>query len=328
MKAIAGLDFGGTHIKMGLIREDGKVLPGRSIPHHPESSFDEVIQSFLPPLRSLVSSSGSELMAIGISTPGYADPDSGTLIDGVENVPALRGRSLPAVLGEIFGLPVYLENDGTCAATGELLCGAGRDLRNFVLITLGTGIGGGVVVNGEVITGPERQPPEIGAICLQPDAAVNYSGIPGTFEQLASASGLVNLYVSQGGPRERGTNPQTIFECAARGDKAASAAIDRFGRYIAQALGIMINILNPEACLLGGGISGAGEPLLEAVRTHLPCFTWSNLYRKTRVIPAVLENNAGWIGAAAIAGRRASLPFHWNKIGRPIASAESSKEII
>ena len=318
MKTIAGLDFGGTHIKMGLIREDGKVLPGRSMPFHPESSFDEVIQSFLPPLKSLVSSSGSELTAIGISTPGYADPDSGVLIDGVENVAALRGRSLPAVLGEIFGLPVSMDNDGTCAATGELLCGAGRDLRNFVLITLGTGIGGGVVVNGEVVTGPQGEPPEIGAICLQPEAPVNYSGIPGTFEHLACASGLVNLYVSQGGRRDRGMSPPDIFEAAARGDQAASAAVDRFGRYIAQALGIMINILNPDACLLGGGISGAGEPLLEAVRTHLPCFTWPNLYRKTRVIPAGLGNNAGWIGAAAIAGRRASLPFEWKKIGRPI----------
>ena len=318
MKAIAGLDFGGTHIKMGLIREDGKVLPGRSMPFHPESSFDEVIQSFLPPLKSLVSSSGSELMAIGISTPGYADPESGVLIDGAENVPALRGRSLPAALAKLFGLPVFIENDGTCAATGELLIGAGRGLRSFVLITLGTGIGGGVVVNGEVVTGPNRQPPEIGAICLQPEAPVNASGIPGTFEHLACASGLVDLYRRHGGREDRGTNPRAIFESAARGDKAASSAIDRFGRYIAQALGIMINILNPEACLLGGGISGAGEPLLEAVRRHLPCFTWPNLYRKTRVIPAGLGNNAGWIGAAAIAGRRASLPFEWKKIGRPI----------
>ena len=115
------------------------------------------------------------------------------------------------------------------------------------------------MVNGEVVTGPEGQPPEIGAICLQPEAPVNYSGIPGTFEHLACASGLVNLYVSQGGRRERGMSPPDIFEAAARGDQAASAAVDRFGRYIAQALGVMINILNPDACLLGGGISGAGR---------------------------------------------------------------------
>jgi glucokinase len=169
-----------------------------------------------------------------------------------------------------------------------------------------------VVVNGEIVTGPSGRPPEIGAICLEPEGPVNYSGIPGTFEHLASASGLLNLYASRGGRRD-GITPRDVFAFAARGEKAASAAVDRFGGYIAQALGIMINILNPEACLLGGGISAAGEPLLDAVRRHLPCFTWPNLYRNTRVILAGLGNDAGWIGAAAIAARRGGLNFDWTR---------------
>jgi glucokinase len=173
-----------------------------------------------------------------------------------------------------------------------------------VLITLGTGIGGGVVINREPVTGKDGQPPEIGAICLDPDGPVNYSGVPGTFERLACASGFLELYRRFGGRGDAGVTPQDIFHLAAKGDQAAESAIDQEGRSIAQAFGMMINLLNLEACLIGGGISAAGQPLLDTVRKHLPSFTWPNLYRQCQVLLAQLGNEAGLIGAAAMAARR------------------------
>ena len=304
---IAGLDFGGTAVKIGLISADGTVMSKTEMAFDPKKSFADLLDSVCDSVQSLQTSAKVELAAVGISTPGYARSDSGVLIDGTHNVPVLKGRSLPAALGDRLRLPAFIDNDGTCAASGELLFGAGRRYNNFVLITLGTGIGGGVVVDRRVVTGRDGLPPEIGAICLDPDGPVNYSGIPGTFERLASASGIVEIYGSESNRPPMGISPRDVFHRAAKGDTAAAATVDRVGRYIAQAFGIMINLLNLEACIIGGGISKAGNPLLEAVRRHLPAFTWPLLYRNAHVLLARLGNDTGMIGAATMAAQRLGL---------------------
>jgi len=304
MNVIAGIDIGGTAIKIGLVSDEGTLQAKASIDYDPQKTFDRLVNSVCDSLRLLRSRTNADLKAIGISTPGYADPQTGILIDGANNVPALQGQSLPGALGSRFNLPAFIDNDGTCAATGELHFGAGRSFKNFALITLGTGIGGGVVINRKPVTGRDGQPPEIGAICLDPDGPVNYSGVPGSFERLACASGFVELYRKFGGREDAGMTPQDIFERAVQGDRAAESAIDQEGKYIAQVFGVMINLLNLEACIIGGGISAAGPPLLDAVRKHLPSFTWPNLFRKSQVLLAQLGNDAGLIGAAAMATRR------------------------
>jgi glucokinase len=303
MKAIAGIDIGGTAVKIGLVSKKGAILSKTSILYDPQKPFEGLVESLNNSLKFLISSARVELKAVGISTPGYADPQTGILVDGANNVPALQGRSLPGALGSRLGLPAFIDNDGTCAATGELLFGAGQSFQNFALITLGTGIGGGVMINRQPVTGRDGQPPEIGAICLDPDGPVNYSGVPGSFERLACSSGFVELYRKFGGREDAGMTPQDIFERAAQGDRAAESAIDQEGRYIAQAFGVMINLLNLEVCIIGGGISEAGQPLLETVRKHLPSFTWPNLFRKSQILLAQLGNDAGLIGAAALAAR-------------------------
>jgi glucokinase len=304
MNAIAGIDVGGTAIKIGLVSDEGTLQSKTSIDYDPQKSFDWLVNSVCDSLRLLRSPTNAGLKAIGISAPGYADPKTGILIDGSNNVPALQGQSLPGALGSRLGLPAFIDNDGTCAATGELLFGAGKSFQNFTLITLGTGIGGGVVINRKPVTGRDGQPPEIGAICLDPDGPMNYNGVPGSFERLACASGFVDLYRKFGGREDARMTPQDIFERAAQGDRGAESAINQEGRYIAQAFGVMINLLNLEACIIGGGISAAGPPLLVAVRKHLPSFTWFNLLRKSQVLLAQLGNDAGLIGAAAMAARR------------------------
>jgi glucokinase len=304
MNAIAGIDIGGTAIKIGLVSGKGAILSKTSFPYDPQKPFEGFVESLDRSLQSLIPSARVELKAVGISTPGYADPATGILIEGSNNIPSLQGYSLPGALGKLLAIPAFIDNDGTCAATGELLYGTGRDFRNFVLITLGTGIGGGVVINRKPVTGRDGQPPEIGAICLDPGGPVNYSGVPGTFERLACASGFLELFRKFRGEVDSGVNPQEIFHLAAQGNRAAQSAIDQEGKYIAQAFGIMINLLNLEACIIGGGISAAGPPLLDAVRKHLPSFTWPNLFRKSQVLLAQLGNDAGLIGAAAMAARR------------------------
>jgi glucokinase len=306
MKEIIGIDIGGTAVKAGIVSPEGAIRAKGTLPFDPAKPFPELTKEIESTLRELLASSKSTAKAVGISTPGFADPATGILIDGTQNVPALKGQSLPRVFSERFGVPAFIDNDGTCAALGELHFGAGREFRNFAVVTLGTGIGGGIVVNREVVTGIYGTPPEIGALCLDPNGPVNYSGIPGTFERLACASGIEDLNLRLSGKKDALMNPREIFRLAAEGDKAARAAVDQTGRYIAQAFGIMINLLNLEACIIGGGISAAGEPLAEAVRKHLPSFTWPNLLKNARVLLAKLGNDAGIMGAAAMAIQRMS----------------------
>jgi glucokinase len=306
MSGVIGIDIGGTAIKMGIVSLEGIILAKKSLPFDPTIPFPELINTVSSSLKDLATSSATPVVALGIATPGFADPATGILIDGTQNVSALKGRSLPKEFSERFRVPSFIDNDGTCAALGELRFGAGRNFRNFVVVTLGTGIGGGIVVNREVVTGAKGTPPEIGAICLDPKGSVNYSGIPGTFEQLACASGIEDLYRQLSRRKDARVNPRDIFRLAAEGEPAARATLDQVGRYLAQAFGIMINLLNLEACIVGGGISAAGEPLVEAVRRYLPSFTWPNLLRNARVLLAELGNDAGIVGAAAMAIQRMS----------------------
>ena len=304
MSGVIGIDIGGTAIKMGIVSLEGIILVKKNVLFDPGRPFPELFDVVCSSLEDLMASSAVPVGAIGIATPGFADPATGILIDGTQNVSALKGPSLPKEFSERFRVPSFIDNDGTCAALGELWFGAGRNFRNFVVVTLGTGIGGGIVVNQEVVTGAKGTPPEIGAICLDPNGPVNYSGVPGTFEQLACASGIEDLYRRLSGKRGSRANPRDIFRLAAEGEAEAKAAVDQTGRYIAQAFGIMINLLNLEGCIIGGGISAAGQPLLEAVRKHLPSFTWPNLLRNAQVLLAELGNDAGIAGAAAMAIQR------------------------
>ncbi|BBK41898.1 sugar kinase [Allostella vacuolata] len=293
--AAIGIDIGGTAIKLGLVAADGRVLARRQFPFDRRLAFEPLVDAIVQAARAV--SDGRAAVAVGISTPGYADRHDGTLIDGTANVPALAGRSLPRALGERLGLPATIENDGTAATLAELRFGAGRRFRRFALVAIGTGIGGGIAIDGQVVTGNEGEPPELGAMVLDAAGERNYSGLPGTFEHLAAADGFLAAHRARA-PDDPAASVAALFQ---RGDAAALAAIDATARRIAQALGTMINLLNLEACLIGGGVSEAGASLLDAVARHLPDFTWPLLLARARLLPAALGNDAGLVGAAALA---------------------------
>lgn len=295
-----GIDIGGTAIKLGLVEADGGVRARRQLPFDRDLSFDRLVDRIARESERVAA--GARPAALGISTPGYADRRDGTLIDGTANVPALTGRSLPRALGGRLGLPAAIENDGTAATLAELRFGAGRPFRRFALVAIGTGIGGGIAIDGRVVTGNAGEPPEIGAMVLDAGGERNYSGLPGTFEHLCAADGFLAAH-RRAAPDDPAPSVAALF---ARTDAPARQAIDRTARRIAQALGTMINLLNLEACLLGGGVSEAGTDLLDAVRRHLPDFTWPLLLARARLLPAALGNDAGLVGAAALALERAA----------------------
>jgi glucokinase len=298
MSQAIGIDIGGTAIKLGLIDAARGVLARGSLPLAAHADYPALLGALTQAIAGL----GGTAEAVGIATPGYADPRDGRLTVGGQNVPILHGQRLAADLGARLGLPAWQINDGIAAALGESRFGGGRGLRRFAVITLGTGVGGEVVIDGSPVIGERDTPPEFGAIVLDAAGPVNYSGLPGTFEAYCCAKGFARAYAEAGGGDACGV--EVLFAHAAAAEPAACAAVDAVCRRLAQACGIMINLLGLEACFLGGGIADAGAALIDRVRAHLADFTWPFLLARARVALAETGNDAGLLGAAAEALQR------------------------
>jgi glucokinase len=291
---LIGIDIGGTSIKMGIMTPAAEVRARHERPFRASEPFDALIEGLAEACTDLEGRAGAPAGAIGVCLPGYVDRE-GVLADGGANVALLRGRPLVGLMAARFGHPVHVVNDGVAAGIGEIRFGAGRGLSRLAMLTLGTGVGGCVAVNGTVMTGPGGEPPELGAMVL-----ADWGTGPRSLESFASAAGFLNTYREAGGEHPV-TDVRALF-ARLPGDRAAAAAVDRVARRIAQALGSLINALALDGCILGGGIAGAGDLLIEGVRKHLPDFTWPLLLRQVSVLQASRGNDAGLIGAASLAG--------------------------
>jgi glucokinase len=301
--AALGIDIGGTAVKLGLLGNEGAVLGKSRFAFDRNLSFRAFVETVAVQVHALCEACGVSIATIGVASPGYAEPGSGILVDGTDNVPSLKGRSLAGALEERLGRPALTVNDGLAAANAELRFGLGGRISRFVLVTIGTGIGGGFVLDGQLQSGPGRLPPEIGALVLDPAGERNYSGLPGTFEHLASAGAFVRAD-SRLRSQETGAAPadaREVFARAEAGDPVSIAAVDETARWIGQALGQMINLTNLDACVIGGGVAAAGDTLLGPIRKHIRDFTWPYLMARAKVTIATAGNDGGWMGAADFA---------------------------
>lgn len=292
-----GVDIGGSSVKLGLVTATGQVLARGHLAFDPGWRFAECATAIGDAIADLAE--GQPIDSIGLGLPAYPHPETGALMAPVPNVPPLAQGSLKAVFTERFGLPVAVGNDGVCATLAERDFGAGRAFRRFAVLTLGTGIGGAVVIDGRLIDGPNGLPPEIGAICLDPARTDLPDGVPGAFEYLASAAALTRRYRALSGETGIAEARQVTVRAEA-GEPLALQVMEEEGRWIAQAVGILSNILNLEAVILGGGLSHAGEVLLAPVLRQAPGFYWAAFHRPPRILLAEHRNDAGVIGAAAL----------------------------
>jgi glucokinase len=304
MEYAVGVDFGGSSAKIGLVGRDGSVLARETVRISSGADFEGVLGGVSLRLKALVAArpSTDKLLVAGIGMPGFIDKRGGTVVSGSENIPCLQGRSPQAYLQKALGVPAFSENDATSAAAGELLFGAGRRFSNFLLITLGTAIGGGLVLGGKVYQGSRGFAGEVGHICVVADGVSCNCGSRGCFEQYASGTAIVRIYREK--LRKRGSDDpeataRTVAEKVRAGDPQAREVMEEAGRYIAQALGGILNLLDLEACLVGGGVSEAGDTLLEPVRQRLADYCWPEIAKGVQVLRAELGNDAGIMGAAA-----------------------------
>lgn len=309
MKAI-GVDLGGSHVLAAVIEDDGSIRSKHEIDVD-DRSFDNVMKLLETAIGGALADAGSNVVGIGIGSPGNIDPNTGT----IRYSPNFGWNDVPLGprLRERFGIPVLVGNDARCATLGEYTYGVGRGTTDFVLITLGTGIGGGIVADGNLVLGSAMGAGEVGHHQIRPtDGFVCSCGKIGCFEAQASGTGLIRHATAlipsfprssllAGAPSDLGS--KRIRKAAQAGDQHAVAAWKNYVHDLALGIANIVAFLNPEVIALGGGVSKAEEFLLDAVRPLVDDYVTMAPRGSTRISIAQFENDAGALGAATMAMR-------------------------
>ena len=306
-----GIDLGGTNVAAAVVDREGTILGRASLPtpRGAEAVADQMAAASL----AAAEAAGLTLegvASVGIGSPGAIDPTAGVVkfwsnLD-FEDVPL--GEMMAARLGK----EIWLENDANAAALGEYVAGAGKGSQSMVAVTLGTGLGGGAVLNGKLYTGFNYAGLEVGHMVIEHGGRPCTCGRRGCFEAYCSATALIKrtrevmeedpnslLWKLAGSPEE--VNGRTPFDAAAQGDAAAGRVIDEYVDYLGCGIASLVNLFQPEVVCIGGGPSAQGETLMAPVRYILnrEDYARNNLHR-TRLVRASLGNDAGIIGAALL----------------------------
>lgn len=310
-KAIA-VDVGGTYLKMGLISEEGKILSSLSLPTPVEEGGDAIIRKVAEGVTTIVGPEavqGEEIIGVGLGIPGYVVKKTGMVMQAVN----LHWKNYPAKakLEELLPYPVWMDNDANLAALGEMWKGAGIGTKEMIMVTLGTGVGGGILVHGEIVGGVNGVGGEIGHITVRPDGVRCNCGKYGCLETESSATAMKRKAAEamEAGREsslrkvwdEKGRiTPRDLAVAASEGDSLALEIFDSGAYYLAFALGSLINTLNPEKILIGGGVSAAGDFIMNPLKKHLKQFALPEALEVLSIELAQLGNDAGMLGAAAL----------------------------
>lgn len=309
----AGVDIGGTNIKIGLVDETGKILINSLFKTAKERSFEEIAEDIIVNLHALCSKldvSFKTLGGIGIGIPGIADTSKG-LVVAAANI-GWYDIDIASYLSKATGLRCVVGNDANCAALGEQKFGSGKDYANMVFITLGTGIGSGIIIDGKIFGGMGSAGAEAGHLTLVYDGEQCNCGNKGCWERYASATALINQTkrAADANPnselarlieREGKINGKTAFTARDNGCPVASKVVDQYLDYITAGLISLGNIIHPQAFIVGGGISHEGEHIFRPIQEKLNEYLRKSGFKPyIQVIKASLGNSAGLLGAAAL----------------------------
>lgn len=306
-KYAIGVDIGGTTVKMGLFDQEGTVLEKWEIPTVKEEQGSRILPDIAASIKEKLTSlkiALADVQGVGVGAPGPIDAE-GTVYKAVNL--GWGVFNIPQVLGEYLGLPVKAANDANAAAFGEMWQGGGKGHADMVAVTLGTGVGGGIIVNGEILTGATGAGGEIGHIHIEdnePEACgcQNY----GCLEQYASATGVVRLarrrLAKDQEPsvlRSGVLSAKTVWDAVKGKDPVAIQIAQQFGEYLGKGLAAVAAVANPEIFVIGGGVSKAGEILFEYIRPAYEKYAFHGC-RNAEFALATLGNDAGIYGAAAL----------------------------
>ncbi len=303
-----GIDLGGTNIAGGLVSDDGRLIYKTSTPTVCDKGEEGLCLEILKVINALLAHEAAEnVTSIGIGVPGHVDEKEGLVVI-CNNIP-FKNTPLANFITEKTSLPCYLGNDANAAALGEVLAGCAKDYNDAVMITLGTGVGSGLIFGKKIFAGCNGAAGEIGHISLFPDGIECNCGRRGCFELYASATALKNQTreAMEKNPESAlwkfaknldEVNGKTAFDAMRDGDKVGSAVVSQYIRYLSIGVLDIINLLFPEAIIFGGGISKEGENLLAPLREIIDRECYSTYGKKPALLIAELGNDAGIIGAA------------------------------
>ncbi|MBD3239740.1 MAG: ROK family protein [Chitinivibrionales bacterium] len=318
MKNLAiGIDLGGTNLKGVVLERDGTRRYLERIPTEAGKGGTRVMENIVRLVQMLLEKVGStdDIVGVGIGTPGFVN-DDGLILGGAENIPGWKGTNMFDPIREQTGLETAATNDVTVTALAEARYGVARDVRNMACLALGTGIGGGVIIDGRVYTGTHGMAGELGHIPVETGGLPCTCGGRGCVEQYASATGIVKnalimclkvpvhsrtAFVDEALAAPNAVTSKMVYDYVAKGDPVAIEVHEFVCDKLACASGAILNAFAPDMLVLGGGVMMAGRIIVDTVVKYLPRYCWQQIFERCRVVSAELGQDAGVLGAAALA---------------------------
>ncbi len=310
-----GIDVGGTNVKIALVDDNGKIIYSNSVPTYAKMGYEYTVNNIKQAIKDLMKETNttpSDIEGIGFDFPGQVDCKTG-VVKLAPNIPGWVNVPIAQMIEDEFHIPTRIDNDVRCAALGELKFGAGKGCENFICITVGTGIGSGIVINGKVVRGATNAAGELGHIKLQMNGGpICGCGDTGCLEAFASGPAIVAMaqeYIKGGKStkfREMAAveggeiTPYMVAKAAEEGDPVAKRIFEIVGEYIGIGLTSVINLLNPERVIIGGGVAESGELLLGPIRKTIKERAMVVAGNAVEIVPAQLGNSAGVIGASML----------------------------
>lgn len=310
-KFAVGVDLGGTYIKFGLVSSDGKIVSKSFLESKAENGPDAVIKQIKKGVSALVELSSSKIVGIGIGAPGVISVKKGT----VENPPNLPGWGkvhLGRIIQKEFEIDTYVENDANAAAIGEMIFGAGKKLNSFVMITLGTGVGGGIIFERKLFRGETGAAGEIGHLSIDFNGARCNCGSLGCIEAYSGNNYIIHDVLKDYESQKSSLvfkliennldllTPKVISQAAEHNDNYAINVINNLGTRIGYAMASVANLLDLTTIIVGGGVAGFGSRLLQAIENGMRERVLQSLKPRVKVISAKLSNDAGIQGASSL----------------------------
>ena len=308
-KWLVGVDLGGTTTKIAFLSTYGEILHKWEIPTDKSHSGKHIIAHIAKSIDAKLEQldvKKEQLIGIGMGAPGPVEMRRGIIYEAI-NLGWSENTPLKDLIEKETGLPAVIDNDANCAALGEMWKGAGNGAKDLVCVTLGTGVGGGVITNGEIVHGIRGAGGEIGHITVVPKGGYSCNcGKTGCLETVASATGVVRVAREKLKSSTEDSvlrdlkviGSKQVFDAARTGDSLALKIVDQLAYYLGLSLANLGNAVNPEKIVIGGGVSKAGKTLLEPVMNYFKRFAFPKVRTSTTIDIATLENDAGVIGAA------------------------------
>lgn len=298
---IGAVDIGGTKIAVGMVDDNGKVLSRMDAPTDP-NRYSDSIELVAHMLRRTAQKAGGQITGIGIGSTGPVDPIRGEFGD-VDFLPGWRGKSPVKDLSSVFNVSVALENDGDAAALAEASWGAGKNRKRLIYITVGTGIGGGIIIDGQLYRGVDGAHPEVGHQVIDPAGPQCTCGFHGCWESLAAGPAMVTWFERNAPadyPHRQGITAKRICELALEGDSLAQQAVETEAFYLGMGLANLINLFTPDAIVLSGSVMKSAPLFMDRIHTVIRRGCRFVPVEKTELMLASLGDDTNLIGAARV----------------------------